>query len=60
MLLSAPGCIQTFWGHEADVNSVSFHPSANSFFTCSEDKTVSMMPQIHFCREIFAKQFFLS
>ena len=32
-------CQQTFWGHTADVNSVSFHPSGQNFVTCSEDKT---------------------
>ena len=39
--LRTPGCVQTFWGHKADVNSVSVHPSGVSFVTCSEDKTVS-------------------
>ena len=39
--LRAPGCVQTFWGHNMDVNSVSVHPSGVSFVTCSEDKTVS-------------------
>lgn len=37
--LRANGCQQTFWGHEADVNSICFHPSGNNFVTCSEDKT---------------------
>ena len=32
-------CQQTFWGHEADVNSLAFHPCGNNFVTCSEDKT---------------------
>ncbi|XP_023328148.1 guanine nucleotide-binding protein subunit beta-2 [Eurytemora carolleeae] len=40
--LRIPGCTQTFWGHEADVNSVSFHPSSLTFVTCSEDKTVRL------------------
>ena len=30
---------QTFWGHEADVNSACFHPGGFNFVTCSEDKT---------------------
>ena len=32
-------CQQVFWGHEADVNSVNFHPNGFNFVTCSEDKT---------------------
>jgi len=40
--LRTPGCIQTLWGHEADVNSVSFHSSSVMFVTCSEDKTVRL------------------
>ena len=32
-------CQQTFWGHEADVTSLAFHPCGNNFVTCSEDKT---------------------
>ncbi len=35
----AKACQQVFWGHEADVNSVCFHPGGNNFVTCSEDKT---------------------
>jgi guanine nucleotide-binding protein subunit beta len=37
--LRSDKCQQTFWGHEADVNSLSFHPNGNNFVTCSEDKT---------------------
>ena len=37
--LRADKCQQIFWGHEADVNSVCFHPGGNNFVTCSEDKT---------------------
>ena len=40
--LRKPGCVQTFWGHAADVNSVSVHPSGLTFVTCSEDKTVGI------------------
>ena len=32
-------CTQIFWGHNADVNSVNFHPNGMNFVTCSEDKT---------------------
>ena len=47
--LRTPGCVQTFWGHKADVNSVSVHPSGVSFVTCSEDKTVSQHQIIYTC-----------
>ena len=40
--LRTPGCTQTLWGHESDVNSVSFHSSGVMFVTCSEDKTVRL------------------
>lgn len=40
--LRVPGCTQTWWGHQADVNSVAFHPSGLTFITCSEDKTVRL------------------
>jgi len=32
-------CVQTFYGHEADVNSVYFHPTGKCFVSGSEDKT---------------------
>ena len=38
----ASACQQVFWGHEADVNSVTFHPGGNNFVTCSEDKTARL------------------
>ena len=37
--LRQDACQQVFWGHEADVNSATFHPDGNRFVTCSEDKT---------------------
>ena len=37
--LRTDACQQTFWGHEADVNSLAFHPNGQNFVTCSEDKT---------------------
>ena len=40
--IRVPECVQTFWGHLADVNSVTVHPSGVSFVTCSEDKTVRL------------------
>ena len=33
---------QTFFGHEADVNSVCYHPSGHAFATGSEDKTARL------------------
>ncbi|CAK9803300.1 Guanine nucleotide-binding protein subunit beta-2 [Anthophora quadrimaculata] len=33
---------QTFFGHEADVNSVCYHPSGQAFVTASEDKTARL------------------
>ena len=50
-----PGCTQTLWGHSADVNSVSFHPSGNMFASCSEDKTVGAA--LAFDAEQLAAQF---
>jgi len=32
-------CVQTFYGHDSDVNSVYFHPSGKCFVSGSEDKT---------------------
>jgi len=32
-------CVQTFYGHDADVNSVYFHPTGKCFVSGSEDKT---------------------
>jgi len=40
--LRVPGCVQTFWGHESDINSVFFHPASTGFLSCSEDKTVRL------------------
>ena len=36
------GCQQVFWGHEADINAVYFHPDGFHFVTCSEDKTARL------------------
>lgn len=33
---------QQFFGHEADVNSVCFHPSGQAFATGSEDKSARL------------------
>lgn len=35
-------CVQSFEGHESDVNSVKFHPSGDAVGTGSDDATVSM------------------
>lgn len=34
-------CVQSFEGHESDVNSVKFHPSGDAVATGSDDATVS-------------------
>lgn len=33
-------CVQSFEGHDADVNTVRFHPSGDAFATGSDDATV--------------------
>lgn len=34
-------CVQTFDGHESDINTVKFHPSGDAIATGSDDATVS-------------------
>ena len=34
-------CVQSFEGHEADINSVRFHPNGDAFATGSDDASVS-------------------
>ena len=34
-------CVQTFDGHESDINTVKFHPSGDAIATGSDDSTVS-------------------
>lgn len=34
-------CVQSFEGHQSDVNSVKFHPSGDAVATGSDDATVS-------------------
>lgn len=34
-------CVQSFEGHESDVNSVKFHPGGDAVATGSDDSTVS-------------------
>lgn len=36
-------CVQSFEGHESDVNSVKFHPSGDAVGTGSDDSTVKRM-----------------
>lgn len=43
-------CVQSFEGHEADVNTVRFYPSGDAFATGSDDATVFI--------SIVAKYFF--
>jgi WD40 repeat protein len=33
-------CVQTFDGHESDINTVKFHPSGDAIATGSDDATV--------------------
>lgn len=35
-------CVQSFEGHESDVNSVKFHPSGDAVGTGSDDSTVNL------------------
>jgi WD40 repeat protein len=42
------GYVQTFEGHESDVNAVRFYPSGDAFVTASDDATVKTK-QISFC-----------
>lgn len=35
-------CVQSFEGHESDVNSVKFHPSGDAVGTGSDDATVGL------------------
>lgn len=35
-------CVQSFEGHQSDVNSVKFHPSGDAVVTGSDDATVSV------------------
>lgn len=49
--------VQSFEGHQSDVNSVKFHPSGDAISTGSDDSTVSFYLFIfHFL--IFLKIFF--
>lgn len=36
--------VQSFEGHQSDVNSVKFHPSGDAISTGSDDSTVSIGP----------------
>lgn len=33
-------CVQSFEGHQSDINSVKFHPSGDAIATGSDDSTV--------------------
>lgn len=35
-------CVQSFEGHQSDINSVKFHPSGDAVATGSDDATVSL------------------
>ena len=40
-------CVQTFDGHESDINTVKFHPSGDAIATGSDDATVSNFGKHH-------------
>lgn len=46
-------CVQSFEGHESDVNSVKFHPSGDAVATGSDDATVILYLLILYCIQIF-------
>ena len=37
-------CVQSFEGHESDINAVRFFPSGDAFATASDDASVSFNP----------------
>ena len=41
-------CVQSFEGHESDINSVKFYPSGDAIATGSDDATVSS-PVAKYC-----------
>lgn len=44
--------VQSFEGHQSDVNSVKFHPSGDAISTGSDDSTVIL---VKFKKKIFEK-----
>jgi guanine nucleotide-binding protein subunit beta-5 len=36
-------CVQSFEGHQSDINSVKFHPSGDAVATGSDDSTVGVL-----------------
>lgn len=36
-------CVQSFEGHDADVNTLRFHPNGDAFATGSDDASVSVI-----------------
>lgn len=47
-------CVQSFEGHESDVNSVKFHPSGDAVATGSDDATVGISYTVKnkFCKPL--------
>lgn len=37
-------CVQSFEGHNSDINSVKYHPNGDAIVTGSDDGTVSVAP----------------
>jgi WD40 repeat protein len=53
--------VQSFEGHQSDVNSVKFHPSGDAISTGSDDSTVSCVSfefkkphNLNFCFQLFS------
>jgi guanine nucleotide-binding protein G(I)/G(S)/G(T) subunit beta-1 len=44
-------CVQTFIGHESDINSVDFFPDGNAFVTASDDSSCRFF-DIRACRQL--------
>lgn len=42
--------VQSFEGHQSDVNSVKFHPSGDAVATGSDDSTVRLLFLVYFSR----------
>lgn len=38
-------CVQSFEGHEADINTIRFHPNGDAFATGSDDASVRKWPK---------------
>ncbi len=46
-------CVQTFDGHDSDINTVKFHPSGDAIATGSDDATVSKQFILSFITKLY-------